>query len=961
MRGLKKILFILLLTIPFTGKGQIKTIGTPKITSFPKSAYEAGTQNWCISQDQYGFMYFANNQGLLIFDGKHWDLVEVSWVKPIRSVYIDQDNTIYIGLFNDFGIVKTDEKGTLYFESIKYLLPDGVGDFDEIWNIHGLPEGIVFQTFEYFFVLNNGELSVHEPIRRYHFSFKINGGLFLHEPEVGLFEFINGFVSRVPWADELKNKEITTILDMGENQLLIGTRANGIFEYKNGKVGSWDTPASRFCEQASLYSAARINDNYIALGTVLDGVLISDEAGNIIQHISRKNGLQNNTVLSVFQDHQKNLWVGLDNGIDYIEINSPISYISDNSGIGTGYCALVDNDYLYLGTNQGLYRRSFSGYSDPGEEFQLVRNTAGQVWSLEKFDGTLICGHNSGTYIVKGKDVVTISEEEGAWKYIPLQNNPRYLLGGHYNGLVLIKKGGYGWEYHKKIKGFHESSRFLEQDNSGAIWISHGVKGVFRVKLNEALDSIIHCDLYNSEYGLPSEWQNIVFRMDDVIFVSASDGIYQFDPERDRFELSETLNNIFTFQGRLMTIEQDESGNLWYITDMESGVLRYNEDGTYTRISIPFRPLDGQYVNEFEFIYLQDRENIIMGIDNGFAHYSLKLPKSYSQEYKTYIRSIELPYLDSAVYFSQLTNSVNEYAFPHKKNSILIYFSSPFYEELDQLQFSYILEGHSDEWSDWRPIGFKDFNNLSQGSYSFHVKALNVYGIESEISSFQFTILPPWHKSKAAYYSYLSLFLLLGYLIIRIIRYRWKLSKIKEREKHRDEMRKKAEEFEHQTLISDKEIIRLRNEKLSAEMVHRDKELANQAMNLIQKNRFLGKLKNELKQILESIDDAPLRTKLVVLNRRLDKEIDIKRQNQVFKTHFEEVHEAFFERIKEKHPQLSPRDLHLCAYFRMNLTTMEVADLLHISIRGVEISRYRLRKKMGLKRETSLNTYLSYI
>jgi DNA-binding CsgD family transcriptional regulator len=144
-------------------------------------------------------------------------------------------------------------------------------------------------------------------------------------------------------------------------------------------------------------------------------------------------------------------------------------------------------------------------------------------------------------------------------------------------------------------------------------------------------------------------------------------------------------------------------------------------------------------------------------------------------------------------------------------------------------------------------------------------------------------------------------------------------------------------------------------------MVYRDKELANQTMGIIQKNKLLLKLKEELDLIQKSTDDPQLRTRLLVITRRLDKEIDNKQQNKIFETYFEEVHEEFFNRIKEKHPNLSPRDLNLSAYIRMNLTTKEIATLLNITGRGVEIGRYRLRKKLDLPREVNLSTYLSNI
>ena len=85
------------------GYSQIKSIGIPFIRNFPKRDYKAGTQNWGIAQDQKGFMYFANNEGLLTFDGVSWHLNKMPNSSIVRSVYIGENDNIYIGAYNDLG------------------------------------------------------------------------------------------------------------------------------------------------------------------------------------------------------------------------------------------------------------------------------------------------------------------------------------------------------------------------------------------------------------------------------------------------------------------------------------------------------------------------------------------------------------------------------------------------------------------------------------------------------------------------------------------------------------------------------------------------------------------------------------------------------------------------------------------------------------------------------------------
>lgn len=954
-------LFLMIFVLPSVCNGQIKSVGTPDITNYPKSLYKAGIQNWGIAQDANGFMYFANNDGLLFFDGIHWEILRITQSSAIRSVCIDKNNNIYAGFFNDFGTVVPQKSGELQFQSLRHLIPDEIRDFDDIWRIWETPFGIVFQSFDFLFILNNNKIKVIRPFQKFHFSFFVNNQLLIDEPGIGLFEFNGETFQKVLWADKIKDFEIWAVLPMNESGLLIATAEEGLYQVKNGNIEKWQTPANNLVKQNKLYSASLIAGNHYAFGTILGGVVISDFKGNVKHHINRKQGLQNNTVLSIFSDNDNNLWLGLDNGIDFIDITSPITFLTDDSEMGAGYCCQVFNGNLYIGTNQGLFVKPFLNFIENSGRFELVKNTTGQVWSLTVADNQLICGHNLGAFSIVNNSAVQIAQEDGAWKFITLRNHPDFLIGGFYNGLVLFKKSAEGYRFHKKLNGFTESSRFLCEDHDGKIWISHGSKGVYRVELNANFDSVVNTDFFNANHGLPSDFGNIVFEIDNKITISTINGFYQFLPDSNRFGKAEKLNQIFKTNSRIKAFYNDEKGNYWFIAEKESGVFRKNEDLTYTKITAPFASLQGNLINEFEFIYPYNDENIFIGLDYGVAHYSAKFPKSYAQEYKSYITKIEIPYIDSVLHFNQIYQTKTEYSFPFRKNEFRFHFASPFFQESQKLEFSYLLENYSEKWSDWSLLSFKDFINLNENEYTLKLKARNVYGTETEVTTFRFSVEPPWHRSKLAIVVYLVIFLLIVLMVIKYIRYRIKKSNYEAKLKHERELRKQEEDFQHQALIAEKEIIRLRNEKLQDEMVFRDKELANQTMNIIHKNKFLINLIEELHRLQSTTDDHAVKNKMISLRKRIQKEIDDKQQNIVFDTYFDEVHSDFFNRMKEKYPDLSPKELRLCAYIRMNISTKEISSLLNISYRGVEINRYRLRKKLDIARDTNLTVFLSNI
>ncbi len=104
--------------------------------------------------------------------------------------------------------------------------------------------------------------------------------------------------------------------------------------------------------------------------------------------------------------------------------------------------------------------------------------------------------------------------------------------------------------------------------------------------------------------------------------------------------------------------------------------------------------------------------------------------------------------------------------------------------------------------------------------------------------------------------------------------------------------------------------------------------------------------------------DARLGTQVQQLHRLVERELSSENDWEVFEENFNSVHEAFLRKMKHSFPELTPGDLRLAAYLKMNLSTKEIAPLLGISIRGVENKRYRLRQKMNLPNDENLVEFL---
>src|SRR5690606_21579426 len=156
---------------------------------------------------------------------------------------------------------------------------------------------------------------------RFQNSYSVRGRLLFNDTGNGLMEFDGTRLVRLPGCESLTGMDIWSILPYGSgNEILICTLGNGLFIHDGVKLRKWDETLGRILSRDQVFSATMIYDDYYVIGTILNGVMIIDREGKIVQHINRKKGLQNNTVLDLFTDRNGNLWLALDNGIDYVTV-----------------------------------------------------------------------------------------------------------------------------------------------------------------------------------------------------------------------------------------------------------------------------------------------------------------------------------------------------------------------------------------------------------------------------------------------------------------------------------------------------------------------------------------------------------------------------------------------------------------------------------------------------------------
>jgi len=399
-----------------TSGNNIQSIGVPYVQNYTKSTYLAGNQNWSVTIDENRIMYFGNSQGLLSLSGNAWQLHKIPNNLIVRSVAADLKGKIYTGGFGEMGYWSYNAKAVLKYNSLNHLIPKNHPLNDEIWKIYIDGDRVIFQSFAKIYILQSGQIKVIDQ-GPYLFLIKANNRYFVQILIKGLFELKGDKLEKIIGSELISNAAVLSILPFDQNKFIVGTSNNGLFYFDKSGLKVWSVSANQFLKTYQLNNGVALFNKYFAFGTILNGIVIIDKAGNIVQRISKSSGLQNNTVLSLFTDDAQNLWAGLDNGIDRIELNSPLSFFFDKTGsFGTVYSSIIHKNKIYLGTNQGLY---FSDWDALNKrqffDFKLITGSQGQVWDLSVIDGELFCGHNSGTFKVTGSTINKISQINGGY------------------------------------------------------------------------------------------------------------------------------------------------------------------------------------------------------------------------------------------------------------------------------------------------------------------------------------------------------------------------------------------------------------------------------------------------------------------------------------------------------------------------------------------------------------------
>ncbi len=905
-----------------------------RIKNFAKKEYRAANQNWSADASPNGFIYFANHSGLLEFDGISWKLYPLPNQPILRSVSVVSDSMIYTGGYRELGFWEKDKRGKLSYHSLNELAGEHLSQNDEFWTICTLNDEVYFHSFSKILKFSNNTISRVEFQGFANTMCKVGDKILLGVSNQGIFIIENN--KAVPFiADErFQNTSFRFIQPYHNDQILIGTTTDGIFLWNGEELSEWNQQWSDYFKKNEVNRAHLNANGELFIGTLVDGLSVFDKNERRIKNYNTLNGLQNNTVLGITSDIFGNTWLALDNGIDFISEgpNKGIE-IETIPGIGSIYDVAVFENKIYLGTNRGLFSKALASGNS---EYQFIPESRPQVWDCSVFNNHLFVGFNQGILKIQNDKIQLISEQAGGFSLREDPFVPGRLIESTYTSMVILEQENSGYRQTGIIKGFYDLIRYIEFDHLGNLWASHMHRGIYKLQLNSLRDSIVNIQYYGENSTFKKDHSIHVFKVENRIVFTTADKLFTYNDLENSIIPFTFLNEELGYFASAHRIVEAPNHHYWFITKERIGLFQITNNNVNLVKSIPkqvFSPFE--MIDDFENILPLTSTKAIVCLENGIARIDVAQTDTLSEitNFKPTLREIVLisnqgerliiPGNNQHIEIKHRFNNVHlRYAFPH-------FTSQPIY-------FQARLEGIDQDWSAKKTEPVFTFDRLPSGEFNLLIKATDVWENESKQHQLFVEILPPWYLTSYARTGYVLVFLLTVFGLQM-----WGIKRTRKKERRRLEKR-------------EQELIKLRNEKLRNELEHKSKELANSTISIIKKNEFLLKLKQTLSKQKDQLGSRYPDKYFMHLIKKIEENISNQDDWRLFETNFERAHEKFLHTIKEQFPDLTPRDLRLCAFLRMNLTSKEIAPLLGISVRGVENHRYRLRKKMGLEHDDNL-------
>jgi len=780
MSELKYILILLLFLFSSLGFSQQRK---PFIKNFTPKHYglSNNVQNWAVVQGNNGIVYFGNNTKVLEYDGKNWESINITPNGFVISLAKGNNDRIYVGSINEFGFIDIDKDGVKKYYSISESLKDEDKGFGKIIRTFYVDSTVYFFSQKQIYIYKDKQISLLKPTienTSFHLAFMVNKQLFVRQRGLGLLKYENNKLEFIKGSEVFENEGVFGIIPFS-NKYLIITQEIGLFEFLPSKniITKIENNDIDKLISYKIFGAIKLHNNKIALNTAKNGVVIIDSIGVVNEYFNEKTGIIDNGVNAIYQDLYNDLWLATNNGISRINYSSPVSFYNEKTGLyGNVFATVRYNNRLFVGTTNGLFVQA-------GEMnnrfFKRIKNLNYSVTDLLVAENNLIIGTSAGAFsLSENENIVQINNFDS--RKLLWVEEKKLLFSVGLNGLAIYNYFN-KWNLLKLNENIVDEFRGFDYEfvnGNIRLWAGSKNSGIFRIDIDENLN--IDSYLFFAEAGLDDSWVS-VFKYNNKVYFSQRSGVYEYmSVDRIKTQTVDSLKHYIT-QGEFVGfygvkipagkgIYNIKQQNNEIFANVENQIMYGQKNDSLS--SRRFNLIEYQVYNN---IYLEENTTLWMCSNNGLFAYDLL--NKYNTEAKPilYNRQVKCS-VDSVLFNGNNKNTTNK--IDYNFNTLTFDYSSLYIQNGKASTYSYKLRAYDDSWSEWTTQTNVKRQKLHEGKYTFMVKAKTIYGVESDVVTYDFEILRPWYRSIFAYILYLLGVISIIILLIRLYTARLKAQNI---------------------------------------------------------------------------------------------------------------------------------------------------------------------------------------
>ncbi|ARJ49622.1 triple tyrosine motif-containing protein [Candidatus Pelagibacter sp. RS40] len=749
------LLFSLIITI--SKAKQVVNYPIPEITNYPPEVNGGFTSNWGITEGLDGKLYFANNYGVLVYDGKTWSNIILDNNDPARSIATDKLGNIIVGSRGNFGFISNNGSGDPIYKSLnKYLDDKNYKNRDIIYETFSLADGqIFFRSLNNLFFYKDKKIKVIKKVnkRKFGVSRLLNDEIFIALIGDSIATINDHKIIKIKNSEIFKDKTVTGFHKSKTNELVVFTRKNGV--YKQTDDGFLKINNEIINNIGVIYRTFGLVNNKIGLATY-EGLFILDNSLKPIAHYNSNSGLRVDNIRSIYQDQNGIIWAGLDDGISKINENSKFKFYDlKSSNLNSRVRSLnVYQDHLYVGTNVDLKKLVLDNNGKLKESFIQIGkeklNT--QVWETFISNDKLLIGSNAGLGVIDNSENYELAINKKdigiVFEIIESKIFKDYLLVRSKKGIFLINK--FNLKDYRKIYKGSGVGYLNELEERDEIWFRVSKKGIFRFKIE---NNNINKTKFDEK--IFTEGKVKLFYINNNLIIYANKNYLEYDFLKERFKQSDLFSKIINIKNKEILDLKKTNINSYWVTFTEriegKRVQEFYEiDSDGKILKLPFENISHHLDTEFFFFnnltLMSSNEGIVIINDKDFNNNqtgSAIISKIVNNDQKVFFGAPNKDLVNNTFKIKQ------DFKFNQNKISFTISLTDYFYENKNK--YRYQLVGFDEKFSDFTYSHNITYTNLKPGKYDFKIQGLNSNGVLSEINNYSFYIDYPWWQSKIFY------------------------------------------------------------------------------------------------------------------------------------------------------------------------------------------------------------------